>query len=515
MRHFSVYVLYRAASAFLRAVPLPGIFRLGQILGFCAWLILPGYRRLALRNASIAFDHEGSAGSLGRVVRRHFQLLGANLLSSIKITTMPVDELEGRTRINNLEVIHQYLRAGRPVVVILSHIGNWELLAQLWPKFIGSVRNGTVYQRLSNPWIDRHVRQLRSRSGVELFDRKEGFQKAIDLLRSGGVIGILSDQHAGDHGLWVPFFGKLASTTPLPALLAKRTGAVVVGIAVYTEGTARWRIDISSAIETSGQPVEFLTFKANEVIEAQIRRAPEDWFWVHDRWKTPRPNLLLTMYKRGVYLPPAMSSDQLKPFRILIRTSNWLGDAVMSVPAVRAIKHGRPDAHVTILAPQNLAPIWKLIPEVDEIVSTGTSSLFSTVRSIRRHSRFDAAVLFPNSLRVALEVWLGGVPRRIGYRGHSRAWLLNQVVRKRGKPGPLEHQSLHYLRIAQNLGAEVDGTSTSFPDEFPVDTATAAVNNGPIKIGLCPGAEYGPAKRWLPERFGEVAAQIGAERNVQ
>ena len=76
-----------------------------------------------------------------------------------------------------------------------------------------------------------------------MFDRKEGFQEAIKLLRGGGAIGILSDQHAGDQGLWVPFFGKLASTSPLPALLAKRTGAVLVGMAVYTEGpdAGGWR----------------------------------------------------------------------------------------------------------------------------------------------------------------------------------------------------------------------------------------------------------------------------------
>src|SRR5205823_445926 len=127
--------------------------------------------------------------------------------------------------------------------------------------------------------------------------------------------------------------------------------------------------------ETKGESVESITAKANELIAAQIRRAPEDWFWVHNRWKTPRPNFLLTRYKRGVYVSPQVS---LKPFRILIRASNWLGDAVMSSPAVRAIKKGRPDAHVTVAAPAKIAPIWKLIPEVDEIIPLESNSLWST-----------------------------------------------------------------------------------------------------------------------------------------
>jgi len=97
----------------------------------------------------------------------------------------------------------------------------------------------------------------------------------------------------------------------------------------------------------------------------------------------------------------------------------------MSVPAIRAIKSARPDAHITVAAPKKIAALWKLVPEVDEIVAISHRSLLSTARSIRRQPRFDVTLLFPNSLRVALESWLGGAPQRIGYRGHSRRWLLH------------------------------------------------------------------------------------------
>src|SRR5262249_60934389 len=100
----------------------------------------------------------------------------------------------------------------------------------------------------------------------------------------------------------------------------------------------------------------------------------------------------------------------------------------MSAPAVRAIKNGRPDAQVTIAAPANIAPMWKLIPEVDAIIPLQNSSLLPAVSLLRRQPAFDAAILFPNSLRVALESWLSGMPRRVGYRGHWRRWLLNQIV---------------------------------------------------------------------------------------
>ena len=316
---------------------------------------------------------------------------------------------------------------------------------------------------------------------------------------------MLSDQHAGDHGVWTPFFGRLASTTTLPALLAKRTGAAVLVSAVHTLGPGRWRLSFSPPIDEPGDTVQSLTAKMNNVIEREIRAVPEDWFWLHNRWKTPEPNFLLARYKRGVYLPPSFAREKLKPFRILIRGTNWLGDSVIAADAVRAIKHGRPDAHLTVTAPAKLAAVWRLLPEVDEVLELPTASLLAVVRLLRRQPPFDAAILLPNSMRVALEAWLAGIPRRVGFRGHHRSWLLNQIAPERTRPGPIEHQVHRYTRLAKSLGAIA----------VPPLAHPAAQTNGLTKLGLSPGAEYGPAKRWLPERFAEVATTVAEARPVQ
>jgi heptosyltransferase II len=504
MLDFCIYIVYRAGSAFLAALPWPALFALGNIGGFCAWVVLGKYRRLALSNASIAFGNEKSPRELRRLVCRHFQRLGANFFYSAKIISISVEKILPRVTTENLDSIDRPLRAGVPVVLVLSHLANWELFAQLMPKFVSHARAASVYQKLGNRFIDAHVRRARSRTGLILFDRAEGFQPVIQLLRSGGGVGILSDQHAGDHGLWTPFFGRLASTSSLPALLAKRTGAVLLAAAVYTNGSGRWRMVFTERFDESGASVEALSAKMNEIIEQQIRAAPEDWFWVHNRWKTPNPNFLLRRYKRGIYLPPDVPPQNLQRFRILIRTSNWLGDSVISVPAVRAIKNGRPDAQLSILTPANLAPLWKLVKEVDEIVPLPKKSLLCAMRLLRRRPRFDVAVLFPNSLRAALEVWLSRVPQRVGYRGHRRSWLVNQIVREPRKPGPPKHQTYHYLGIAQDCGAET--TDAQLPSVHQPST----ISDQPL-IGLCPGAEYGPAKRWPQERFAETAAAVSAQ----
>jgi heptosyltransferase II len=508
MLDFVVYLLYRAGSAVVAALPLPFLFDLGQFLGVCVWICSGKYRRIATRNLEIAFANKKSARELRQLAHRHFRRLGANLLCSAKLTQMPPEKILERVEVENIESMAREFRAGVPVVLVLSHLGTWEVFAQLMPKFVGFVRNASVYQGLGNRFIDEHVRRTRSQTGLEMFDRHDGFEPVIDLLRSGGGVGVLSDQHAGDHGVWTPFFGRLASSSPLPALLAKRTRAALIAAGVYTTGRARWRMVFTERFDQTGVPVAALTSKINEVIEQQIRLAPEDWFWVHNRWKTPDPNFLLAHYKRGVYLPPGVSARDLKPFRILIRSSNWLGDAVMSVPAVRAIKNGRPDTHVTIAAPEKIAAMWKLIAEVDAIIPLPDASLVSVVRLLRQQMPFDVANLFPNSLRVALETWLSGIPRRVGYRGHWRSWFVNQIVRKPRKPGPPEHHSLRFLRIARECGAEASNI------EFPDLNQTSNIKHQTL-IGLCPGAEYGPAKRWLPERFAEAAAKITAQSSAQ
>ena len=207
--------------------------------------------------------------------------------------------------------------------------------------------------------------------------------------------------------------------------------------------------------------------------------------------------------------------------RIVVRSSNWLGDAVMSVPAVRAMKRGLDGAYVTVLTPEKLADMWRLVPEVDEVIAfpaargkgllrtlAGMAHIFRVAKLIRGRG-FTTGVVFPNSLRTGLEMWLARIPRRVGYPGHARrSALLTQVLREE-KAGPAtapgRHQVFHYLRLAEFLGAGVE-PDASFG--FPKAGAARAVGT-PARIAVCAGAEYGPAKRWPPEHFAEVILAVG------
>ncbi|MEO8354134.1 MAG: lipopolysaccharide heptosyltransferase II [Chthoniobacteraceae bacterium] len=557
-----VFAFYRALAALVRSLPLSAGFRLGEILGAVTWFMAGKYRRLALHNLGIAFGREKSARQLAGIGRAHFRMLGGNLFASLKLPTLSRAELEAVITVEGLDHMQAQLVKKGGFVFVISHLGNWELFAQLTP-FLFRCKVGTIYQALGNPLIDAEVRRDRSRLGLALFERKEGFSKAAAFLRSGGAVGVLIDQHAGDAGLWCPFFGRLASTTTLAATLAQRSGAVLIAAAVHTDGPGRWRVLLQPETLPEQDGIDIVTARLNQILEAQIRMQPEDWFWVHDRWKLPRPKFLLATYKRGVSFPPGFEPKDLQPFSLLIRGSNWLGDAVMSVPAVRAIKQGRPDAHLTILTPAKLADFWQAIPEVDAVISIEPDdTVFGVAKKLRsfraqrsaaesrveqdrlpggaarrasadarvkagsnstnqpnfRANAFDAAIIFPNSLRTALEVWPARIPRRVGYPGHRRSWLLNQIWReKKSKKRPRQaprHQVEHYLALARFVGVgaqteKVNGDRTIENGEAPTILCSPITSHQPKpRFGLCPGAEYGPAKRWLPERFAETMRRV-------
>lgn len=526
-----LYLLSRALSAVIASLPIELVFLIGKGAGWLSYFILGPYRKLALRNLGIAYGREKSPEEIRKLAHQHFQTLGANLLSCVKVATMSKEALLKQVQVEGLELVEQNVRNGRGSLFLNLHMGNWEVLAQIAPLTF-PCKGGAIYQRLGNEFMDAQVRAFRSRLGLALFERKEGFNAALALLRAAGAVGVMGDQHAGDAGTWSPLFGRLASTSPMPALLALRSGGRVLSAAVYTVGVAKWRFVIRLVSENAPGSVKdtaLLTAEMNQATEAIIRESPADWLWVHNRWKTPTPKFLLTSYKRGIVLPKGMTPADLQPFRIVVRASNWLGDAVMSTPAVQAIKKGRPDVRLSVLTRAKLADYWRQVPGVDDVISIEPKeSIFDVSRKLR--GKFEVAVVLPNSIRTGLEVWLAGIPRRVGVPGKGRKALLNQLILPpKKRPAATEakqHQLHHYLHIARSIGAEITVTSEQEffkPEVASPETTAETIPTAPngrthpnrLKLGLCPGAEYGPAKRWLPERFAETASTIAKRHECE
>lgn len=238
--------------------------------------------------------------------------------------------------------------------------------------------------------------------------------------------------------------------------------------------------------------------------------------------------------------PPA----DVAPRRLLVRGVNWLGDSVMTTPALQRLREFLPEAHISLLAPGKLAELWRGHPSVNAVLSFERSESPWCVANRLRSEGFDCALVLPNSPRAALEVWLAGIPRRIGYARPWRNWFLTARVapragrvrmRKRSVreihrlvratsagpslaprgPSSSAHQLHEYLHLAAALGASaeplpprlaVDAREVqAAASKFGLDASRAG--DRPL-LALNPGAEYGPAKRWPTDRFVAVAREV-------
>ncbi len=491
---YLVFVFTKIVFKVIGALPLPFLLKLARCIGFLGCYLDSAHKRLALQNLEIAFGEKSSA----KTVRKSFMHLIENIFTFAWMAKRDPTEIQKFFEVIGVEAhLLPAVAKGKGVILAMFHLGNWEILSQIAP-YISNVKFSTIYQPLKNPYLNQMVAEWRSCRGVRPINRHHGFTEIIKYLRQGQVIGVFVDQHAGDHGMWLPFFRRLASTTPLPALLARRTGATVIPVFCTNvpkdtnDPFPRWRMEFASPVLTSSRSDGEIMMEIHQRLEEVIRHDPTNWFWLHDRWKTPSPNFLLKGYRRGVYVPP---KAQLQPFRVLLRSPNWLGDAVLAIPAVHAIRTARPDIHLTILTPAKLTDFWKEQKEADDVITS--------IREVHGR-RWDAAILLPNSLRSALEACYLRIPRRQGYAGHYRRRLLTAVCPENFRAGFHEHEVKDFCGLARWCGAEIK-------NEIPSLKVKVDKKSPRPYIVLHPGAAHGSAKRWLAERFVELVKHFPNE----
>ena len=198
-----------------------------------------------------------------------------------------------------------------------------------------------------------------------------------------------------------------------------------------------------------------------------------------------------------------------------MRATNWLGDAVMSLPAIRAIRQIFPHAHIAVVARPWVADLYVRETSIDRVLPYPAHQGIGAKRQFARglgRERFDAAILLQNAFDAALLAWLAGIPERIGYSRDGRRLLLTKAIPV-PEPGEIpRHQRFYYLELLRRAGLlerfpnlpaiRLDGIDQA--REAGATHLSALGVEGPV-LGLSPGAAYGNAKRWLPERFAEVA----------
>ena len=204
--------------------------------------------------------------------------------------------------------------------------------------------------------------------------------------------------------------------------------------------------------------------------------------------------------------------------KVAVRATNWLGDAVMSLPAIREIRRIFPQARISMVARPWVADLYARETSIDNVIVCDKFTGLSARRAFAgrlREERFDCAILLPNSFDAALTAWMARIPERIGYRRDGRGALLTRAI-PAPEPGEIpRHERFYYLELLRRAGL-----SEHFPEDDAIRMEGAEVArergtsriaalrvNDPV-VGISPGAAYGSAKRWLPERFAEAAGQL-------
>jgi heptosyltransferase-2 len=211
--------------------------------------------------------------------------------------------------------------------------------------------------------------------------------------------------------------------------------------------------------------------------------------------------------------------------KILIRATNWIGDAILTFSAVSSIRNTYPDARIFILVKPWVADIFRLSPLVDEIIiyqSPGVhEGMFGKLRlagELKAHE-FDMAILLQNAIEAAIIARLSGIPVRAGYNTDVRGCLLSHPV-VRTEAIKKVHQSDYYLKMVQSLGCGDPGVGPFLKMTGDDEKAAArlirdhGIDNNHLLIGMAPGAAYGPAKKWFPDRFGALAEKLQEEFGV-
>jgi KDO2-lipid IV(A) lauroyltransferase len=292
---YLVYLLVRCVVAVAQMFTVEQSYAFARLLARLLYRFDARHRNVGLENLRQAFGDRYTEAERDQIVHGVYEHFCMMLMEILHIPRK-LHRTTWRDRITLVgqERVIDLLMEGGPVILLSGHFGNWEMAGYLFGVF-GFPPN-SVARTLDNPYLDRFLRRFRERTGQSLIPKTGGYDQILDVLRGGGVLSFLADQDAGQRGLYVDFFGRPASTHKAIALLAiEHHAPVVVGYARRTGNGFQYEVGCEAVImpeEWAGtsDDVRLLTQRYTTALESVIRRNPEQYLWLHRRWKhQPKP----------------------------------------------------------------------------------------------------------------------------------------------------------------------------------------------------------------------------------
>lgn len=279
------YALVRVADLLFHLLPRSWAIRLGEQLSLIVSHIITKRRDLVLRNLALSFPEKSDA-ERAHIAQAVWRNLGRLAVEFARVSDFTDGSINRLVEIEGREHLDAALKEGKGIIGLTAHFTNWELTGALVQRVLG---NMTVIARpVRNQLIDRWVFEKRTASGLTIILPKDAVKASLKCLKNKGIIGMMIDQSLSSGGVFVEFFGRPASSTTLPALLHIRTGAPVM-FAYLVRNGERFRLVFEPVIfppvEDPATQIQIYTQVMTTQFEQVIRRYPESWLWLHNRWK--------------------------------------------------------------------------------------------------------------------------------------------------------------------------------------------------------------------------------------
>jgi len=290
-RRYLLYYLGRALAFLFCLMPIRAGLAIGSFLGGCAYDLLPKYRNITISNLDLAFGREKPPGEIKRIAKAVFRNLGKSAAELVNFPKINEKNIGDFVLLKNRQILDEAFRKGLGIVIITAHIGNWELMAAALRLY--NYPGVTVGRKIYFDKYDKYLNYLRKTHDVNVIYRDDSPRKILKVLKENRIVGIVADQDVDSvEGVFVNFFGQPAYTPAGPAAIARASGAALIPVFIIRKN-GRHELVIEKPIEltdTGDKPGDIIrnTQKWSDVVESYIRRYPEQWVWMHRRWKTKK-----------------------------------------------------------------------------------------------------------------------------------------------------------------------------------------------------------------------------------
>ena len=289
-----VYLAVRVAMCIFQAMPLALSYSIAEILGRLGYRVDRRHRKIAMENLRHAFAGKYSEEELRRIIERvyvHFASVAVEIahLPRLLRTSTWRDHIVARGQ----EAVVRLVLSNRPVILLTAHFGNWEMAGYTMAAF--GFKPTSIARSLDNPYLERLLKDFRTQTGQEIIYKRGAFDQVSAIMRRGAMVGILSDQDAGHRGVYVDYFGRPASSHKGVALLSLEHDApICIGFAKRLGRRFRFEVWMQSILEPGDyrqlpDPVWSITQDCARAFESVIRETPEQYLWLHRRWKHQPP----------------------------------------------------------------------------------------------------------------------------------------------------------------------------------------------------------------------------------